>query len=74
MTRRVTLLLAATLTGAMACDNAAEPVEALYTIEVTGEQFRIRVTDAQTAARLDERMRTGTTGVILGRVATGNAG
>ena len=75
MKGRTLLLAAAMVLGAPACDdNGTGPDEAVYTIEVGDDQFRIRARGAQTIARLEDRMRTGTTGVIMGRVAGGNAG
>ena len=74
MRKAVFGLLAAGLMAAAACDDTTEPETVTYTISVEGEQFRIRVQDAQAIARLDERMSSNTTGVILGRVATGNGG
>lgn len=71
MNRRSRWLLAAALLGTGACD---ETDGVTYTIAVEAEQFRIHVTDAQAIARLDERMRTNTTGVIMGRVVAGTGG
>lgn len=75
MRSRVLVLAAAMVLAAPACDqNGTGPDEAVYTIAVGDEQFRIRARGAQTIGRLEQRMRTGTTGVIMGRVAVGDAG
>ena len=74
MRTQLRLLLVAAMIGVASCDDTLDPDEATYTIEVEGERFHVRVNDAQVAARLEDRMRTGTIGVILGRVATGNDG
>lgn len=47
---------------------------ATFTIQVGSEQFAVRVTDQSTFEHLSARMHSGTTGVILGRVAAGNGG
>lgn len=72
---RVLVLVAAMVLGAPACDKSGTgPDEAVYTITVGDDQFRIRARDSQTIERLEQRMRTGTTGVIMGRVERGDAG
>ncbi len=47
---------------------------ATFTVQVGSEQFAVRVTDQTTFEHLSARMQSGTTGVILGRVAAGNGG
>ncbi len=65
------LLVAATL----ACGDPAGPgAGALYLVEASGEQFRVRVeTEAQIGA-MEARRRAGTTGVILGTLKAGDGG
>jgi hypothetical protein len=50
------------------------PNVATFTVQVGSEQFAVRVTDQTTFERLNARMQSGTTGVILGRVAAGDGG
>jgi hypothetical protein len=45
-----------------------------FVIEVSGERFRLRTTDPATASALDQRRRSGTVGVVLGRVVRGDGG
>jgi hypothetical protein len=47
---------------------------ATFTVQVGSEQFAVRVTDQTTFEHLSARMHSGTTGVILGRVAAGHGG
>lgn len=72
---RYGLALLVGVLGVGACDEGgSEPRDALYTIEVSGEQFRVLVHDQQAIARMDERMRTGARGVVMGQLASGSAG
>jgi hypothetical protein len=71
--RRV--VLAVLLAATAGCDESATaPEDVIYTIEVSGERFRIRVTDPLTIADLEERRMSGTEGVVMGRVAVGDDG
>jgi len=45
-----------------------------FVIEVEGEQFRLRTTNPATASALDARRRSGTLGVVVGRVVRGDGG
>jgi uncharacterized protein YlzI (FlbEa/FlbD family) len=45
-----------------------------FVIEVSGERFRLRTTDPATAGALDERRRSGTVGVVFGRLVRGDGG
>jgi hypothetical protein len=75
MRRVIAAFAALALIELAACnDSGTEPDEAIYTVAVEGEQFRIRVRSAQAIARLEERLATNTSGVILGRVAIGDGG
>ena len=75
MRSRVFWLAAAMVLTAPACDDSSTgPDEAVYTIAVGDEQFRIRARGSDTIDRLEDRLRTGEAGVIMGRVAEGNAG
>ncbi len=57
------------------CSEPSGPaLPALYLVEVSGEQFRVRVeTEAQIGA-MEARRRAGTTGVILGTLKAGDGG
>ncbi len=70
------LATVALLASVASCkDSSTNPDQATtYTIEVSGERFKIRTSNAQAIAGLEDRMRTGEVGVILGRVAAGNGG
>lgn len=69
-------LAAALLVGVAACDDdPIAPLEAAeFVIDVEGEEFRIRVTDAAVIANLEERLDSGTKGVILGGLREGDGG
>jgi hypothetical protein len=45
-----------------------------FVIEVEGEQFRLRTTNPATASALDARRRSGTLGVVVGRIVRGDGG
>jgi hypothetical protein len=70
------LALAIGFSGLLACDNeATEPEEAqTFTIEVSGEQFKVRVTDPQDILALEQRMTAAQTGVISGKLVAGDGG
>ncbi|HJU72953.1 MAG TPA: hypothetical protein VJ717_04340 [Gemmatimonadaceae bacterium] len=72
----VRLFLIACIAVLSACGSATgtEPGIATFTIDVAGERFAVRVTDQATADKLNARMQSGTVGVVLGRVATGDGG
>jgi len=59
----------------LACGGSpTTPDAALFTVEVSGETFRVRATDAATVAALEARMRAGRRGVINGRLVRGDGG
>jgi hypothetical protein len=45
-----------------------------FVIQVEGEQFRLRTSNPATASALDARRRTGTLGVVAGRLVRGDGG
>jgi hypothetical protein len=45
-----------------------------FVIQVEGEQFRLRTSNPATASALDARRRTGTLGVVAGRIVRGDGG
>ena len=62
--------------GLTACGSAAELVRPLpsqeFVIEVAGERFRLRTSNPATATALDARRRSGTVGVVSGRIVRGD--
>jgi hypothetical protein len=70
------MLLAIVPVAFPACDDSAiEPGDArMFVIEVSGEQFKVRVTDPQDAAALQQRLNAGQTGVISGKLVAGHGG
>ena len=72
--RRIVVVLAAALL-AVACSEAAAPAdEATYVVEVSGEQFKIRVQGADRIADIEARRASGQEGVIIGSLVRGNGG
>jgi hypothetical protein len=68
-------LLAAVLGVLVAgCDSSAAPEVESYLVEVSGETFRVRVSDPAVIAALDARLDAGTEGVISGRLVAGHGG
>ena len=76
MPLRQPLLALALLITACGGDVAAmRPTPAQeFVIEVEGERFRLRTTDLTTATALDARRRSGTLGVVAGRIVRGDGG
>jgi hypothetical protein len=60
----------------VACDNTgSEPeVQAVYTVEVVGQRFKIKVQGEAAIAALDARLQSGQEGVIHGRLLRGHGG
>lgn len=75
-TWRVALLTGAVITAMAACDEGGTgPEEAVvFTLEVSGEQFRARVFDPDVVDDLAARLASGVEGVILGSLAPGDGG
>jgi hypothetical protein len=59
-----------------ACGGDVDSVRPLpaqeFVIEVEGERFRLRTTNLATASALDARRRSGTVGVVAGRLVRGD--
>lgn len=56
-------------------DSATEPGETtLWVIEVSGEEFRIRVSGETARAGIEERLGSGARGVIIGSLVRGDGG
>jgi hypothetical protein len=56
-------------------DSTTEPEEtALFTVEVSGEQFRVKAEGEAAIAAMQSRLSSGTTGVISGTLVRGNGG
>ena len=75
MTRQ--FLAVAALIGALAAcnDSGTEPGDtATFTIQVSGEQFKVKVEGQAAIAALQSRLDAGTTGVISGKLVRGNGG
>ena len=56
------------------CESSTDPQYETYVVEVSGEEFRVRVSDAVVMADLDARMASGEEGVISGKLLAGNGG
>jgi hypothetical protein len=67
------LLLLTTGCGGDVASMRPSPAQE-FVIEVEGEQFRLRTTSPATASALDARRRSGTLGVVAGRIVRGNGG
>ena len=66
------LVLASCVLG---CSESTEPVEGhTFVIEVSGERFRIRATNADAVAALERRQREGIVGVVAGNLVAGDGG
>jgi len=76
--RRTIAVYMMALLPLLGCDRTAtEPeldTEVLFTIEVSGETFVARSSDAATIESLDARLASGVSGVILGELAAGDGG
>lgn len=75
-TARGLLLVVLALGPIVGCDDGLTiPDEgALFVLEVSGEQFRARVTDADEVGALEARMAEGVEGVVSGTLARGDGG
>jgi len=63
----------ALLTGG--CEDAAAPAEsAAFVVEVSGEEFVVRVEGAQQVAALEARLESGVEGVLSGELVAGDGG
>jgi len=69
-------MIAAIAIALVACDEEAIQPDAsvLFTIEVSGETFRTRVSDPRVIDDLDARLASGTEGVVLGSIGSGDGG
>jgi hypothetical protein len=66
------------LMALLACGDSSGPgpvtAGTTFVIEVSGEQFRVEVSNATAIAALRQRMASGTAGVVMGRLSSGNGG
>lgn len=69
----VTLALLITACGGDVASVRPTPAQE-FVIEVEGERFRLRTSNPATASALDARRRTGTLGVVAGRIVRGDGG
>lgn len=58
----------------LGCDSSTQPETKTFVVEVSGETFRLRVSDAGAIEQLDARLASGQQGVIAGRLLAGNGG
>jgi hypothetical protein len=72
--RAVALALIVMLPGCAESPAAAPGTGSTFTVEVSGERFKVRVEDAGDVAALRGRMASGTVGVIIGKLVRGNGG
>lgn len=75
-TRSVLSTLAVMLIAACGgdVDSMRPPPAQEFVIEVEGERFRVRTSHPATATALDARRRSGTVGVVAGRILRGDGG
>jgi hypothetical protein len=65
------------LLGLVACTDTSASLDdaaPVFVIEVSGEEFRVQVTDPVQATRLEARMASGETGVLSGALLPGSGG
>jgi len=75
MTNRFLLVFALALTACGSDVDMTRPLPAQeFVIELQGERFRLRTSDPATASALDARRRSGTVGVVAGRLIRGDGG
>jgi len=73
--RTLALLAPASLCAVTACDSTTEPAgNPAFTVEVSGERFRVEVTSDGQAAELQQRLDSGKEGVVTGTLAQGDGG
>ena len=75
--RRAFVLMAVMVmvTGAGCGDDASGPgVTETFTVEVSGEHFKVQVIGAANIAAFEERLQTGIRGVINGELRAGDGG
>lgn len=72
----VLLLVAPAVAMLPACDDdpTLPELPARYEVEVSGETFVVRVTDADQAQQLEARLTSGEEGVLSGELAAGDGG
>ena len=68
------LMLAALAAAMLGCSESTAPVTALFTVEVSGEQFKAQVEGDAAIAAMQARLQSGRTGVISGTLVRGNGG
>jgi hypothetical protein len=65
------------LLGLVACADtsvALDDAAPVFVIEVSGEEFRVQVTDPVESARLQARLASGESGVLSGAILPGSGG
>lgn len=72
----LTVAFAAALTTACGGDDPIRPTDghASFLVEVSGEQFRVRVADTTQVRLLEERLAAGVAGVVSGTLRAGDGG
>src|SRR5688500_12606545 len=71
--RRLTLALLLASCGGDVASMRPTPAQE-FVVEVEGERFRLRTSNPATASALDQRRRSGTPGVVAGRLMRGDGG
>ena len=74
MRRKSCIILFLIAFAGCADDGVSPGDEAIFVLEVSGEEFRARVTDPEAVAALEARMQGGVEGVVSGRLAAGDGG
>lgn len=67
-------ILAALTLGGCGDDPVGPKDDVLFTLQVSGETFRTRVSDPDVIADLDARLQSGQEGVVLGALIAGDGG
>jgi hypothetical protein len=68
------LMLAALAAAMLGCSESTAPETALFTVEVSGEQFKVQAQGDVAIAAMQTRLQSGQTGVISGTLVRGNGG
>ena len=72
--KKLVFALSAALLAVACSEDATGPDETVYVVEVSGEQFKVKVTDPEAIANIEARLASGQTGVIIGSLVRGHGG
>ena len=73
---RYAYAVALSLAALVGCDDSSTDIEptAVFTVEVSGEQFKVKAEGEAAIAALEARRVSGQTGVISGKLVRGDGG